>query len=189
MQDVKQQSYAESTGDPAWLQPGASKHRQQKQNRQIGLHESNTLCRVREAAKSKETVHRVTEKNCKPLCTKGWVLKIHKELRHLKQVKLWKEPEQTLFKTRQWARPAWLMPVILATGKAEVKRIRVWDQSKMLIRLCLQQKKRRMVMHTWHPRYCGKLKIENHVLTGLGKKWEPISKITRAEWAGDMPWV
>jgi hypothetical protein len=73
-----------------------------------GCAKLNKLCRLRKATKRKETVHGVREKNCEPLFTKGWVLKIHKELKHLKQVKLGKEPEQTFLMMRQWARPPWL---------------------------------------------------------------------------------
>jgi hypothetical protein len=53
---------------------------------------------------------------------------IHKELRHLSEVKLGQEPEQTFLKGRQWARDPWLTTVILATCKAEIRRISIQAQ-------------------------------------------------------------
>jgi hypothetical protein len=151
----------ESTREPAWNRSGVS-----KQNRQMGLHQTNKLLRVREATKSKETDCRVRENICKPLFAKEWILKIHKGLRHLKQVKVGKEPEQTFLKRRQWARHPWLMPVILARWKIVFRRISFWAQPGQNVhktpfqqgRNYTKQKTTGKGVGICHPDYLGKLK-------------------------------
>jgi hypothetical protein len=84
----------------------------------------------------------------------------------------------------------WLTPVILTAWEDErTDHSSRTAQAKMFVRLHLNRKKLVMVAHACHPSNGGKLKIGKlwSRLSGQGKKWDPISKITRAK--GDGKWL
>jgi hypothetical protein len=73
------------------------------------------------------------------------------------------------------------MPVFLATWEAEIVRIMVQGETQ-------SQPMLGVVVHTCHPSYSKKHKLEDHK-PAWAKKWDSVSKISRATRAGGVTQV
>jgi hypothetical protein len=75
------------------------------------------------------------------------------------------------------------MPTIPDTLEAEIRRLMIQKPPKRE-KICFEQQKLGGIVPVCHPSYMGRINRRIKVESSQGKKWDPISKITRAKGLG-----